>query len=219
MDYEYAKFYDKRSYLRMYWSFLVDTQIFLGTFCIENYFNLLIIKISFLIFTFQIMFFLNAFFYTDEYISSAYHNDGALDFVSGLPKSIYSFFATLVITNLLRMLSNSKNELRRIVIYKRNFQNYNYLINIKLRILRRKLIIYFILVFVLDLLFYYYVTAFCAVYRNSQKYWFLGCLQSFGMDSFLSVIICIFLALFRYIAIKKKVKCFYFLANIISRFL
>ena len=165
------------------------------------------------------MFFLNAFFYTDEYISNAYHNDGVLDFFSGLPKSIYSFFATLVTTNLLRMLSNSKNELRRIVIHKRNAQNYNYLINMKLRILRRKLIIYFILVFVLDLLFFYYVTAFCAVYRNSQKYWFLGCLQSFGMDSSVSIIICIFLALFRYIAIKKKVKCFYLLANIISTFL
>ena len=219
MDYEYAIFYDKRSYIRMYWSFLKDTQIFLGTFCTDNYFNLLIIKISFLIFTFQIMFFLNAFFYTDEYISNAYHNDGVLDFISGLPKSIYSFFATLVTTNLLRMLSNSKNELRRLVMRKRNIQNYSYLINIKLQILKRKLIIYFILVFVLELLFLYYVTAFCAVDRNSQKYWFLGCLQSFGMDSSVSIIICIFLVLFRYIAIKKKVKFLYFLSNLISAFL
>ena len=44
------------------------------------------------------------FFYTDEYISDAYHNDGVLDFFSGLPKCIYSFIATLITTNLLRML-------------------------------------------------------------------------------------------------------------------
>ena len=65
----------------------------------------------------------------------------------------------------------------------------------------------------------YYVTVFCAVYRNSQKYWFLGCLESFAIDSIVSLIICIFLALLRYISIKKKIKCFYILANIISTFL
>ena len=81
----------------MYWSFLVDTQIILDTFCTESYLKLLIIKFSFLVFTFQINFFLNAFFYTDEYISDAYHNNGVLDFFSGLPKSIYSFVATTII--------------------------------------------------------------------------------------------------------------------------
>ena len=111
MDYEQAIIYDKRSYLKMYWGFLVDTQIILGTFCTDNYLNLFVIKLSFLICTFQISFFLNALFYTDEYISDAYHNDGVLDFITGLPKSIYSFIATLITTNLLRMLSNSKSEL------------------------------------------------------------------------------------------------------------
>ena len=70
MDYEEAIIYDKRSYLRMYWAYLVDTQIILGTFCTDNYLNLLIIKLSFFICTFQISFFLNAFFYSDEYIFS-----------------------------------------------------------------------------------------------------------------------------------------------------
>ena len=85
--------------------------------------------------------------------------------------------------------------------------------------LRKKLIIYFILVFLLGLLFLYYVSAFCSVYRYSQKYWFLGCLESFAIDSLVSVIICIFLALFRFIAIKKHIKCLYVFANIISIFL
>ena len=86
MDYEEAIIFDKRTYLRMYWGFLVDSQIILGTFFTDNYFDLFVIKLSFLVFTFQISFFLNALFYTDEYISKAYHNDGVLDFFSGLPK-------------------------------------------------------------------------------------------------------------------------------------
>ena len=203
----------------MYWGFLVDSQIILGTFFTDNHLDLFVIKLSFLVCTFQISFFLNALFYTDEYISDAYHNDGVLDFVSGLPKSIYSFIATLITTNLLRMLSSSKNELMKVIRRNDKFSNYSRIINIKLKKLGKKIIIYFILVFLLESFFLYYVTVFCAVYRYSQKYWFMGCLESFGMDSLVSFITCIFLALFRYIAVKKHLKCFYILANIISTFL
>ena len=219
LDYEEAIIYDKRSYFRMYWGFLIDSQIILGTFCTENNLDLFVIKLSFLVFTFQISFFLNALFYTDEYISNAYHNDGVLDFFSGLPKSIYSFFATLITTNLLRMLSSSKNELMNVIKRNGRFQHYINIINIKLAKLRKKLIVYFILVFLLESFFLYYVTVFCAVYRYSQKYWFIGCLESFAIDSFVALIICIFLDLFRYISFKTRIKYFYILANIINTFL
>ena len=219
MNYEEAIIYDKRSYLRMFWGFLVDSQIIFGTFCTDNYLDLFAIKLSFFVFTFQISFFLNAFFYTDEYISDAYHNQGVLDFFSGLPKSIYSFIATLITTNLLRMLSSSKNELMEIIRRNEKFDNYTNIINIKLAKLRKKLIIYFILIFLLESFFLYYVTVFCAVYRNSQKYWFFGCLESFGIDFLVAFIVCIFLALFRCISIKYRIKCLYIFANIINTFL
>ena len=197
----------------------MDKQIILGTFCSKNYLTLFVIKLSFLVCTFQISFFLNAFFYTDEYISDAYHNDGVLDFFSGLPKSIYSLLATMVITNLLNILSNSKSDLMYIIRQKNNNKNYIYIVTRKLKQLINKLIIYFILVFLLGTLFLYYVCSFCSIYHYSQKYWFIGCLESFGMDSLIAIIICIFLALFRYLAIKNHLKCFYIIANIISSFL
>ena len=219
MDYEEAIIYDKRSYIRMYWSFLVDSQIILGTFCTDNHLNLFIIKLSFFICTFQISFFLNALFYTDEYISDAYHNEGVLDFFSGLPKAIYSFFATLITTNLLKMLSNSQSELMKVIKEKGKISDYIRIIDIKISKLRKKLVIYFILVFSLGFIFLYYVTSFCAVYRHSQKFWFYGCLESFGLDSLSALIICTILSIFRYISIKKHIKYFYTLANIISTFL
>ena len=219
MDYEEALLYDKRGYLKIYWGFLVDSQIILGSFCTDNNLDLFVIKLSFLIFTFQISFFLNAFFYSDEYISNSYHNDGVLDFFSGLSKSIYSFVATLITSNLLRILSNSKSELMKLIKEKRKYKYYIYLIQLKLIKLGKKLVFYFILVYIFSLFFVYYVSSFCAVYRNSQKYWFYGCLESFGMDTLVAIGICIFLAFFRYISIKKHIKCFYILANIISTFL
>ena len=219
MDFEEEMNQDDRTYLRIYWGFLVDSQIILGTFFTENYLDLFIIKLSFLVFTFQISFFLNALFYTDEYISDAYHNEGVLDFFTGLPKAIYSFIATLITTNLLRMLSTSKNELIQIIRNKKNEQNYLEIINHKLKKLKKKLIAYFILVFILGLFFLYYVSAFCAVYRNSQKYWFIGCIESFAMDAAIAIIISLLIALFRYIGIRKKIKFTFVLANIINTIL
>ena len=219
MDYEEAIIYDNRSYLKMYWSSLVDSQIILNTFFTDNNLNLFIIKLSFFIFSFEISFFLNTLFYTDEYISDAYHNNGVLDFVSGLPKSIYSFIATLLLSNLLKILSNSRSELLKIIREKSKDKEYFNLINEKLKKLKIKLIIYYILIFVLGLFFLYYVSAFCAVYKYSQKYWLYECLQSFAMDFATAFITSLFVSLLKYIAIKKKIKCLFTLSNIIGTFL
>ena len=216
MDYEQAILYDKRTYLRIYWRVLVDNQIILGTFFTENNLELFVIKLSFLVFNFQINFFLNAFFYTDEYISDAYHNDGILDFFTSLPKSIYSFLATLVITNLLKMLSSSKTELIGVIRNKRKEDNYIYFVNKVLKKLKIKLIVYFILVILFVLFFLYYVSAFCSVYSYSQKYLVFGFLESVGLDTLATILICLLISLFRYMAIKNRIKYLYTLSNIIS---
>ena len=117
------------------------------------------------------------------------------------------------------MLSSSKSELDHVIKNKGKYNNYANIINNKLSKLSKKIAIYFILIYLLGTFFLYYVVVFCSVYRNSQKYWFLGCLESFGMDSLIGLISCIFLAFFRYISIKKHIKCFYILANILSTFL
>ena len=60
MDYEEAIIYDKRIYLKMYWSSLVDSQLILTTFFTNNNLHLFVIKLSFFIFLFygEIFFFL-----------------------------------------------------------------------------------------------------------------------------------------------------------------
>ena len=217
IDFEKAIIYDKRNFFKMYFAFLVDSQTIIQTFCTDNYLNLFIIKLSFFIYTLQISFFLNTLFYTDEYISNAYYNNGVLDFISGLPKSIYSSVVTMVTTNLLRKLSNNKDELKQLIREKRNNKNYRNLIKSKLKILKHKLIGYFIIVFILGLFFSYYVTSFCAVYRYSQKYLFFGFFESFVLDSLISIITSMILTLLRYCSIKKKIKCIYKFYNIIDK--
>ena len=219
MDYDDTIKNDNRTILRIYWSYFVFSQINQGTFCTENNLNLFVIKLSFLIFMFEINLFLNALFYSDDYISNAYYNNGILDFVSGLPKSIYSAIVSYAMPIILQKLSNSEKELYKVMKENYNDNNYKEIVNIKLKKLRIKLIAYYIIVFVLGILFLYFVSTFCAVYRHSQIYWFVGFLESFIIDIFISALICLIVSLFRYASIKKHNKCFHTISNVIEYFI
>ena len=70
MEYNEAIIKDRSTWLRIFWAFLVDSQIILTTFFTKNYLELFVIKLSFCVFSFQINFFLNALFYTDDYIKN-----------------------------------------------------------------------------------------------------------------------------------------------------
>ena len=223
-DFLYINYYvainlDKRSCIKIFWSFLVNTQIILGIYFTSNYLNLFVIKFSFLLIKFQINFFCNALFYTDKYISDTYYNNGKFDIFSGILKSIYSFLVTLVITCLLSILINSKSEIVNTIRNRTYKMEYLRQVNSKLKKLRNKLIVYYIILIVLGTGFLYYVSAFCAVYRNTQKYWLIGCLETFIMDFLCLFGICLFLSLFRYISLQRRIKCLYNLSRLINIFI
>ena len=209
MNYEKALHKDNRTFLKILTAILIEEHIILNTFCTDVYLELRAIKLSFLVFSIEISFFLNAFFYTDEYISDTYHNNGVVDFFSSLPKSIYSFLVSLILANLLKMLSTSKRQLLKIIKEVNDKQYYLYLLEKELKRLRIKLIIYFSIIFLLGTFFLYYCAAFCAVYTNSQMFWFYGCLESLAMDLSTPILICLVLATFRYIGLRKHIKCLY----------
>ena len=223
-DYLYINYYDainldKRSCIKIFCSFLVNTQIIFGICFTSNYLNLFVIKFSFLLIKFQINFFCNALFYTDKYISDTYYNNGKFNIFSGILKSIYSFLVTLLITCLLSILTNNKGEIVNTIKNRKNKMEYLRQVNINLKKIRNKLIVYYIFLIILGTSFLYYVSAFCAVYRNTQKYWLIGCLETFILD-FLSVFgICIFLSLFRYISLQRRIKCLFNVSRLINIFL
>ncbi len=219
LDFEDALYFDKRNFFQMFWAFICQQHVIINTFFAEIFLELRAIKISFFIFGLEINFFFNAFFYTDDYISDTYHNNGILNFFSSLPKSVYSFLVTLIISALLKMLSNSKDQLIKIIEKKDNNPNYLKDVEVELKKLNRKLYIYFIIVFILGILFAYYSSAFCAVYKNSQTFWLIGCFESLGMDLLTPFGICFVLAAIRYLCIKKKFKLLYKIYSIIEKIL
>ena len=219
MDYNEALDIDKRYFYQMYIAFLFRQHVIFNTFFAEVYLELRAIKISFLFFSFEISFFLNAVFYTDEYISDTYHNNGVLDFFSSLPKSIYSFIVTIILSTLLNMLSNSKKQLSKIIEEKKDNETYLENVEKELNKLKKKLFIYFIIDFILGMFFTYYSSAFCAVYKNSQNFWLIGCFESLAMDFLMPFIICFVLTGLRYISIQKKIKLLYKMYTLVEKIL
>ena len=216
MDFEEALIHDNRPFYRIYVAYLLEEHIIFNTICTDMYLDLRSIKLSFLIFGYEISFFLNALFYTDEYISDTYHNDGVLDFFSSLPKSIYSFIVTLVLSGLLKMLSSSKKQLNKIIKEREDKKEYLEAIEKELNKLKIKIVWYYIIVFILGIFFVYYVSAFCAVYQNSQTFWLIGCFESMALDFITPFLICLILSVLRYIGIKSRSSCAYKTAKILN---
>ena len=117
------------------------------------------------------------------------------------------------------MLSSSKKQLLKIIKERNKKRDYLDSVNVELRKLRKKLIIYFFVIFTLGLFFLYYVTAFCAVYNNSQYFWFYGCLESLGMDFVTPFAISLIFTIFRYFALIRNNSCMYSTVGVLSLFL
>ena len=212
MDYEEAINSDKRKFLEMYLSYLIEHNFILNTILSDSFINSIPIKLSYLSFRLIVIFALNALFYSDKYISLVFGNEGKLNFFSSLPKAIYSLLITILISALLKLLLNNREKIIRLISNKDRTDFFS-IMNKALKDIKNKLIAYYIIEFSISLFCLYYCSAFCAVYQNSKIFWFYGCLETILFDFIFSVIICFFITTFRYEGIQKRIKCFYIMAK------
>ena len=106
-------------------------------------------------------------------------------------------------------LSNSKKDLTTLIQNEKNKVEFNIMSRTILRKLRHKLIIYFIINFMIILFFWYYATAFCAVYSQTQMAWLKDGLTSFGISLGIPFLICLVFATMRTLSLKYSIKCMF----------
>ena len=219
LDFNEAVLFDNRSYLEMYWGYVQEGQIIINSFFVECFLELRIIKIHFMFFSIALDFFLNALLYTDDYVSEAYNNNGVLDFISGLPKTIYSFLISSLLSVFLIKLSSSKKTLIELLKSEKNKKNFKERSRKIMQEFRCKLIIYFIFLFFCLLFFWYYVTIFCNVYYNNQKYWVYGSIEGIIIALLTPFLTSVIIAFLRYISIKFKIKWLFNINEFLNLFL
>ena len=80
-----------------------------------------------------------------------------------------------------------------------------------------KLIIFFVLIFLFLILFWYYLTCFCGVYKNTQTHLIKDTLLSFGLSLLYPFALNLLPGLFRIPSLNNKNKeCLYKISNIIQ---
>ena len=219
MSFDDALKNDTRNCIYFYYGYLLIDHAFISTFFDDGFLELRYMKLSVLFFTYTIDYFTNALFYTDEYVSDTYYNDGVVDYVSSLPKSIYAFLIGFVCGIFFGYLTSNKDELRQIALEENDKKEFHIKLEEGLKKLKCKINIYFGIVFSLIIFFWYYVIVFCGAYPNSQLSWFYGCLESFVMDFATYLLICGILAIARYISLKKRIQWLYNLVSLVDKFL
>ena len=75
-----------------------------------------------------------------------------------------------------------------------------------LKCVRTKLIIFYGAIFVILLFYWYSVSAFCAVYPNTQKIYIIDCILSFIFYSIIPFVVYFIITLLRVISLKEKNK-------------
>jgi hypothetical protein len=216
LDYELALIIDKRTYFQYYWSLLKQKHLILFTFLPANDFNLPSLKISLFILSFSLYFTINGFFFNDESMHKIYKNNGAFNILYQIPQILYSTLVSTVINMLLKILSLSQKDILRIKKEKNNKIAMKKSKQIK-HFIQIKFIIFFILSFLLLLFFWYFISCFCGVYKNTQKILIKDTLLSFGLSMIYPIGLNLLPGIFRIPSLKSKnKKCMYEASRIIA---
>ena len=181
LDYELAIIIDKRSYFQYYWSLLKKKQLMLFTFMPANDYNLFSIKLCLFLLSFSLYMSINGFFFSDDTMHKIHEDKGKFNIIYQIPQILYSTIISAIINMILKLLSLSEKNIIAIKQIKDIKRLTNYSKKIK-RYITIKFIIFFILNILFLLFFWYFISCFCAVYRNTQMILIEDTLISFAIS-------------------------------------
>ena len=210
LSYDLALNYDKRSYCQFYISLLRVKHNLIYSFYNYDDYNSRIIKIDLFFIGLIMDYAVNALFFNDETMHKIYIDKGLFDWETQIPITIYSFLISTILNIPLSLLGLSNDS---IIAFK-------HLKNIGIKKKRKKLIFclklkfifYFLISFIFLLFFWYYISIFGVVYKNTQYHLLKDTLLSFALSLFYPFITCLLPGLFRISSLsnpKKKRECLY----------
>ena len=166
-NYEKALEIDTRSLLRYYWSIIVDNDILLYSFSLwNNDFNFITIKISFFIFSFFFVLFINILFMTDKDIYHLYEAEGKYSFTYYIAKNSISMAISTIILLLMKYLVFGVNIIFSIrYLEKEVFAQKTRII---IKTIHKKNTIFFVISLIFNIFMWYFSICFCLAYYNNQ---------------------------------------------------
>ena len=208
LTYEEAKKFDKRGYIDYYFSLLRIKQTLIFSFYTSNDYNSKMVKICLFLFSFALYFTVSALFYSDSTMHKIYEDNGKFNFIYQIPQIIYSTLISSVINTIVSTLSLTE---KNIISLKKgnNLKNQELIV---IKSIRIKYVFFFILSYLFLGLFWYYISCFCAVYRNTQIHLIKDSVISFVLCLIYPFFLCLIPGIFRIPALKpgkNDMKCLY----------
>ena len=205
LEYDQALKFDKRTFFEYFWSILKIGDLFLFSFITTNDYNLKLMKICLFFFSFSLYYTVDALFYTESTIDNIYEKKGEYDFIYQIPKILYSNLICTFINIIIKTLSLSEKSILKIKSLKKD-NNYENQVAIIRKAILTKFILFYVISFIFLIFFWFYVSVFCAVYRNTQLYLIKDTVISFGLSLIYPFCYYLIPGLFRIPALRSKSK-------------
>ena len=168
LEYKDSLVIDDRTFLQYYISLIKTKHILVFSFYTSNDYNPRSIKIVLFLFSFSLLFFVTSLFFQDSTMHKIYEDNGIFDFIYQIPKIIYSTIITSVITIVVKELSLIEKSIIKIKKDDENAVESSEKIKKLLKSIKTRFILFNFFIFLFYFIFWYYVSCFCAVYKNTQ---------------------------------------------------
>ena len=199
--YKEAIIKDQRTYCSYYLSLIRQKHLLIFSFFPMKDYNSQIIKIDLFFINFTIYFTVNALFFSDSTMHKIYLDEGDFNFIYQIPQILYSSLVSGIINIFLKLLALTGQKIIKIKQIKMNVELKS---NEIIRIIRYKILFYYIISHILLLICWYYVGCFCAIYKNTQAHLIKDTIISFGLSFIYPFFIYLFPGIFRISALKNK---------------
>ena len=218
LSYKDAMEIEDRNKSNCYFDLLKEKNKIISIFLNDQDYNLQSMKISTFLFDFNLSLTINALFYNDQAIYEINQQDKESGYQTEYTRVIYSALISGVIGFIVQLLALSHKSIIEL-------RNYKEISQVEIEIpklikkLKAKYVIYYALTIVLDIVFFYYITAFCAIYLIIQTNMISDSAFSFLLTMSYSIILSLISSIIRIFSIHKKSKfrhCLYFISWVLS---
>ena len=110
LEYNYAVKIDSRTFLQFYVSLIKQHHLIISTFFIKNDYNIFLLKIALFLILFNLFFFTNTLFFTDDSLHKLYKDEGEYNLIYQIPQILYSILISQIISFPLGKLSLTQDD-------------------------------------------------------------------------------------------------------------
>ena len=211
LSYDLALYYDRRTFCKYYCSLLKLNHCLYNSFCNNKDYNSKIMKLDIFFIGISIDYTVNALFFNDDTMHKIYKNKGAFELASQIPIIIYSCLISMILNIPVSFLGLSNDN---IINFKQNLKSSGISKRGEKLIfcLKLKFVLFFLMSSILLLCFWYYVSIFGVIYKNTQYHLLKDSVMSFGMAILSPLVVYLLPSILRIASLsnpKKKRKCLY----------